>query len=90
MPFRANDTVRHTPSGETWTLACDQEGDWVMPTGWPESLARADECILLEATTDADRLEMLQAVSNHRESSYRSALARAQFTTARLAAMEPV
>ena len=76
--FRAGDTVKHGPSGETWTLACDQERDWVMPAGWPESFGRASDCVLVKAASDADRLEMLDLVSQHSERSYRSALASRQ------------
>ena len=81
--FRAGDTVTHGPSGETWTLACDQEGEWVMPAGWPESLAKASDCTLLEQASDVDRLEMLRLAAAHSGSSYRSSRARCQLSLER-------
>jgi len=58
-PFRAGDHVRHVHIGETWVLACDQNGDEVICAGWPESVAKAEHCTLVRAATDAERLEML-------------------------------
>lgn len=81
--FRAGDTVLHRPSNETWVLACDQDRAWVLPAGWPESLAKAEECELLDAASDADRLEMLIRVSGCSPSSYRTALATRQLEATR-------
>ncbi|HEX4347581.1 MAG TPA: hypothetical protein VHZ73_08410 [Vicinamibacterales bacterium] len=77
MTFRAGDTVKHTPTGEMWILACDQEDNKVLPAGWPESLAKATDCALVEAATDAERLAMLTnaAISG----GYRGAVASSQF-----------
>lgn len=74
--FKAGDIVTHIPTGETWVLACDQDGDKVIPAGWPETLANACDCELDEASTESARLEMLEAVS--RIGSYRGSLAREQ------------
>ena len=51
--FRAGDTVKHLQSGETWLLACDQDREWVLPAGWPESMGRAEDCVLIQAASDA-------------------------------------
>ena len=58
--FRANDHVFHEPTGETWVLACDQEGDRVIAAGWPETIAKASDCELRKATTDDGRIDMLE------------------------------
>lgn len=76
MTFRAGDTVRHRPTGETWVLACDQRGADVLPAGWPETLARADDCELLEAANDDERIAMLREAAYC--SGYRGGLARVQ------------
>ncbi len=62
--FRAGDHIHHKPTGEDWVLACDQRGDEVMCAGWPESIAGAEDCTLLEAATDEERLEMLRQAAN--------------------------
>lgn len=61
--YRAGDVVKHQPSGEEWLLACDEEDGLVVCCGWPESMARARECSLVTAATDADRLDTLRRVA---------------------------
>lgn len=64
MAFRAGDVVKHRPSGEEWVLACDEESTgYVWPAGWPESLAKASECELIEPASNAERDDMLARVS---------------------------
>jgi hypothetical protein len=63
MAFRAADVVKHGPTGEEWVLACDQEREDVRPAGWPETLARASDCTLVEAASDVARLDMLGRVA---------------------------
>jgi hypothetical protein len=58
-PFRAGDTVQHGPSGEAWILAVDEENGRVQPCGWPESMAEAKDCQLVEPATDQERIDML-------------------------------
>lgn len=58
--FNAGDTVKHIPTGETWVLAVNQFGDEVSPCGWPESIAKAVDCELLESATDEKRMEQLR------------------------------
>jgi hypothetical protein len=85
--YRAGDTVKHTPSGEEWTLACDEEDGRVVPAGWPESTGAAYDCTLIRAATNIERLEMLRRVafaSNNYGASYRTSLALEQFTKERL------
>lgn len=58
--FRAGDTVWHAGSGETWTLAGDEENGRVSPCGWPQSVFPAADCVLVEAAADEERLKMLR------------------------------
>lgn len=76
FPFRAGDHVKHAPTGETWVLACDQNGEYVNPAGWPESVAIARHCRIVKAATDQERLEMLREAAN--SSGQRASLARHQ------------
>ncbi len=64
--FQAGDAVFHRPSGETWLLACDEEGGEVICCGWPESYAKASDCELKRKATAEERLEILTSVSKSR------------------------
>lgn len=64
--FRAGDIVKHGPTGETWTLACDEERDEVQWAGWPEGFAKSKDCTLIKAATDEERIEMLEMCSKSR------------------------
>lgn len=78
MPtFRAGDAVKHGPTGETWVLAADQHGDDVVCAGWPESIAKAADCTLVEAATDDQRREMLMRVAESCTDQIRGSWARA-------------
>lgn len=59
--FRAGDVVRHKPSKEIWTLVCDQENGNVFPGGYPASVARAQDCELVEEGSPQDRRRLLNA-----------------------------
>jgi hypothetical protein len=61
--FRAGDVVKHMPSGETWTLAYG-EGRDVSAMGWPESIARAADCELVEAASDEEHVKALCEVAS--------------------------
>ncbi len=81
-PFRAGDKVKHAPSGETWVLACDQVGDEVHPTGWPESIAQAKDCTLVVAATDEERLDKLKSVADQCAGQMRGSRAKRQLEEA--------
>lgn len=57
--FRAGDVVKHRPTGETWRLAVDQFSDEVSPLGWPETIAKAEDCELVEASDEDLRYSTL-------------------------------
>jgi hypothetical protein len=61
--FLAADVVKHTPSGETWVLACDEDNDRVMPCGWPCTVALASDCDLVSRPDAEERRAMLGEVA---------------------------
>lgn len=61
-PFRAGDSVRHAPTGETWLLAADERNGEVVCAGWPESLAKTKDCALVRAADDEMRKKILADV----------------------------
>jgi hypothetical protein len=67
VTFRAGDIVRHKPSGEEWVLAVDEDGGWLSPAGWPDTIVRPFECELVTAATDAERLKFLRQVARSRD-----------------------
>ncbi len=66
MSFRAGDHIHHGPTGEQWVLACDEENGEVICCGWPETVAAAADCSLIEAATDEERIKTLQNVAKVR------------------------
>jgi hypothetical protein len=59
---RAGDVVKHGPTGETWVLAyADHERGEVSACGWPESIARIEDCEVINAASDAKHEEVLCA-----------------------------
>lgn len=79
--FRAGDVVAHAPTGEEWVLACDEHRGNVMPYGWPETIALASDCTLIESATDGKRLEVLIEVS--KSEGLRASRAREQLEAAK-------
>lgn len=62
MAYRAGDSVKHGPSGESWIVAYD-DGTWLAWCGWPPGEAKSADCTLLEAVSDAEHVEMLQRLA---------------------------
>ena len=62
--FRAGDAVKHLPSDEEWSLAVDQDGEYVYPEGWPESAAKATDCELIESANDELRMETIRRLAS--------------------------
>lgn len=49
---RCGDHIFHKPTEETWIVAyC--EGDVLVATGWPGSIARTSDCVLTVQVSDA-------------------------------------
>lgn len=61
--FRAGDIVMHGPTGEKWTLAW-ADGDEVSAEGWPESIAKAADCALVQRATEDESLLILEKWAN--------------------------
>lgn len=57
--IRAGDTVRHGPSGETWLVAA-VHGVELAPAGWPEGIARIEDCTLVERCGDLEHVDMVE------------------------------
>lgn len=51
--MRSGDTVKHKPSGETWTVAY-VFAHWLSWYGWPEGEAKLEDCELVKACTDEE------------------------------------
>ena len=76
--FRAGDLVHHGPCDEDWELACDEQDGEIICCGWPETMARASDCTLIEAATDECRLSVLAEVARSAGETTRGSRAAAQ------------
>jgi hypothetical protein len=81
--FRAGDVVFHLPSGEKWLLAYG-DSDSVSACGWPESIAKAADCRLIVAASDADHREMLERWAAKGTGDHRAGVCRRQLEEIRL------
>jgi len=62
VSIRANDTVRHRPSGETWVV-CGVWFKYLIPCGYPfPTMALLEDCELLESRTEPQTPEMKKAL----------------------------
>lgn len=60
--IRANDTVRHIPSGEEWVV-CGVWERFLIPCGYPfPTMALVSDCELLEARGEPQTPEMKKAL----------------------------
>lgn len=63
--MREADVVLHYPTGEKWVLGgVDYERDEVYPLGWPETIAKASHCLLVERATDAESDKLINELAN--------------------------
>lgn len=76
--LRAGDRVYHCPTREVWVLAGAeakaQRIGSVYPMGWPETSARHEDCILIEAATDEEHVRTLREVAT--SNTYAASLAK--------------
>lgn len=77
------DTVFHRPTGETWIVACVQDGrlSWA---GWPEGTAVISDFELVERATPEQREKLLRDMAamsggDHRQRYAERRLAHQQF-----------
>ena len=66
--MRTGDTVRHSPSGETWFVAwvepdCGGAGDYLYWAGYPFGCVNAADCELITAATDAQHVGALREIA---------------------------
>ncbi len=78
--FLAGDTVKHVPTGETWTLACDQCGSHVAWLGWPEGMALAEDCKLERRATPERREHILRSWASKEGNDFRIGWAKSDLT----------
>jgi hypothetical protein len=64
-PFRTGDAIRFLPNGETWLVAYCRDG-YVCCCGWPESLAKVENCELVEFGTNEECEKLLQQMAEMR------------------------
>lgn len=67
MKIRANDVVRHNPSGETWVVCgVSYERNELVPCGYPfPTLAKVTDCELVESCGMPQTEDMKRALLNH-------------------------
>lgn len=54
------DAVFHKPSRELWGVgAISPDGTELSPNGWPETIARTSDCLLVDKATDDAREAMI-------------------------------
>jgi len=58
--MKSGDTVKHIPSDETWLVAM-VDGDDLWPCGWPETLAKIEDCVLIRSCSAEKHEEMLKS-----------------------------
>ena len=74
--MKAGDVVKHHPSNETWVVAAVRgDGEHFFACGWPETMARIDDCTLVEECSSEDSIETLRKVA--RSDGARASAARA-------------
>ena len=58
--IRANDLVKHIPTGEEWVVAgVDYQTDRLVPCGYPfPTMARISDCELLESREEKQSMQM--------------------------------
>ena len=61
--MRTGDTVKHVPTGETWTVAF-VEGDSLAWCGWPAGLAKISDCVLVKACGDEESVALLRRLAS--------------------------
>lgn len=61
--IRTGDVVLHRPSGEQWLVAYAEDG-YVCCCGWPESLARIEDCERVQACSDEENEKLLREIAS--------------------------
>lgn len=75
MKIDSGDIVHHIPTGEDWIVAF-VDGANISPLGWPETVAKLSDCLLLEKATPEDCAMQQKALLSLPESDVRGRWAR--------------
>lgn len=72
MKIKANDFVKHIPSGERWVVCgVDYEKGKLIPNGWPfPSIVKISDCELIESRNIPQREEQKNALERERMYSF--------------------
>jgi hypothetical protein len=72
MKIRPNDIVLHKPSGEEWVVCgINYDNGQLIPCGYPfPSVARIDDCVLVESCNKPQTEEMKKALRKHGMSNF--------------------
>lgn len=60
--MKTGDSVRHRPSGETWTVAYVEDGRLAW-CGWPPGLAKVEDCELVEECSSEESQRLVRALA---------------------------
>jgi hypothetical protein len=64
------DVVHHTPTGESWVVAC-VNGDRLSWCGWPEGTALLSDCTLVVKATPEERNNLLEQLADMQSPDHR-------------------
>lgn len=88
MGIDTGDYIIHEPSGEKWIVACVQ-GEYLSWMGWPEGMAKLEDCKLLEKATPEYRMNLLHEQADSMTNDHRSIFARHRLAAMSEAPMSP-
>lgn len=63
--MKCGDTVKHRPTGETWTVAF-VEGENLSWVGWPYGYAKISDCDLVEECSLSEHVALLRRIEVYR------------------------
>lgn len=75
MQIDTGDIVKHGPTGEEWTVAYVRDGRLAW-CGFPEGTARLEDCTLVKAATDEERIALLKQMADMLSNDSRCTFAR--------------
>jgi hypothetical protein len=67
LEIKTGDTVKHGPTGETWTVAF-VEDDRLAWCGWPPGYAKLADCTLVESCSAEESLSLIRQLAEMRGS----------------------
>lgn len=64
--MRCGDTVKHKPTGETWTVSY-VDGDNLAWVGWPNGYAKVSDCAIIKSCSDLEHVLLLKRITESRD-----------------------